>query len=73
MKFQLNSAVYDDLREIMEYYDEAADGETSNRFYDEFRHCADRAAAAPKSHAVYMDGPDKIRRVNLKRFPYRDR
>ena len=70
MKFQLISAVYDDLREIMQYYDEAADDESASRFYDEFRHYADLAAGSPKSYRVFMDDPDKIRRVNLKRFPY---
>lgn len=70
MKFQLNSAVYNDLREIMEYYDEAADSDVASSFYDEFRHYADLAAMTPKSYSVYLDSPEKIRRVNFKRFPY---
>ena len=70
MKFQLNSAVYDDLREIMEYYDEAADSSIASNFYDEFRHYADLAAMMPKSYLVYLDSPEKIRRVNFRRFPY---
>ena len=70
MKFQLNSAVYDDLREIMEYYDGAADSQVASNFYDEFRRCADRAVTAPKAYPVFLDNPEKIRRVNLRRFPY---
>lgn len=70
MKYQLISAVYHDLREIMEYYDEAADSEVASRFYEEFRHYADLAAASPKSYGVYLADPNRIRRVNFKRFPY---
>ncbi len=70
MKFQLNSAVYNDLRKILEYYDEAADCNVATDFYDEFRHSADLAAMTPKSYSVYLDSPEKIRRVNFRRYPY---
>ncbi len=70
MKVQLNSAVYNDLREIMEHYDEVASGDIASTFYTEFRLYADRAVAMPKSYPIYSDSPEKIRRVNFRRFPY---
>ena len=67
MRFQLNSAVYADLREIMEHYDMAAGSEVASNFYYEFRRYADQAALRPNSFPTCAD---EIRRVNFRRFPY---
>lgn len=67
MRFQLNSAVYTDLREIMEHYDVTAGSGVASNFYHEFRRYADQAALRPKSFPTYSD---EIRRVNFRRFPY---
>jgi len=70
MRLQLSSAVYEDLREILEYYDETADRTVADGFYQEFRQYVELAARSPKSYPIYLDDPDQIRRVNLRRFPY---
>ena len=70
MSFQLNSAVYDDLREILEYYGETAGNMIAADFYDEFQKYAGLAVKAPLSHRVFANDPTEIRRVNFRRFPY---
>jgi plasmid stabilization system protein ParE len=67
MKVELNSSVYSDLLEIMEYYDESAEADIAAEFYAEFRQYAKAAAARPYSFARYSGG---LRRVSLNRFPY---
>lgn len=70
MSFQLNSAVHDDLREAIEYYDRTAGSKIAIDFYNEFLRFASLAADAPRSFRIYEDDPTEIRRVNLRRFPY---
>ena len=70
MNFQLNSAVYDDLREALEYYDETAGSQFAVNFYDEFKSYAGLAAKAPLSYPIYAEDPREIRRVNFRQFPY---
>jgi len=70
MKFQLNSAVHDDIRAALEYYHEHAGTDIALSFYQEFLRYAALAASSPRSYAIYMDDPDGIRRANFSRFPY---
>ncbi len=70
MNFQLNSAVHNDIREAMEFYNETAGSEMALGFYGEFRRHAELAARSPSSYRIYLDDPTKIRRVNFHRFPY---
>lgn len=70
MSFQLNSAVHDDIREAIEYYDKKAGSQIAIDFYDEFLRSAALASASPRSYRIYDDDATEIRRVNLRRFPY---
>lgn len=63
MIFQLNSAVYDDLRE-------AVGSQIALNFYDEFKRYAGLAAKSPLSYRIYAEDPAEIRRVNFRQFPY---
>lgn len=67
MKVELNSSVYSDLLEIMEYYDESAGVDIAAEFYAEFRQYAKAAATRPYSFAMHSEG---LRRVSLNRFPH---
>lgn len=66
MRLELDSKVYSDLIEIMEYYDDVAGASVAAEFYAEFRSYAERAADNPFAYAKYGE----FRRVNLHRFPY---
>lgn len=67
MKVELNSSVYSDLIEIMEYYDEAVGADLAAEFYAEFRQRAKAAAIRPFSFAKQSG---QYRRVGLQKFPY---
>lgn len=70
MKFQLSSAVHEDLRAAIEYYRETAGEDVAAEFYEELLRYAALAAESPKAYAIYMDDPELTRRVNFRRFPY---
>jgi len=67
MKLELNSSVYSDLLEIMEYYDNSVGADLAAEFYAEFRYCGKTAADRPYSYASHVGD---LRRVNLNRFPH---
>ena len=66
MRVELDSKVYIDLLEILEYYDEEAGGEVASDFYSEFRQYAKAASERPYSFPAY----EEMRRVNFRRFPH---
>ena len=66
MRVELDSEVYTDLLEILEYYDEDAGGEVASDFYAEFRHYAKAAGERPYS----FPAQEELRRVNLRKFPH---
>jgi plasmid stabilization system protein ParE len=66
MRIELDSSVYSDLLEIMEYYDGEAGAEVAAEFYAEFRRCLKAAAERPFSFPTIGE----LRRVNLDKFPY---
>ena len=66
MRVELDSKVYIDLLEILEYYDEEAGGDLAADFYAEFRQYAKVAGERPYSFPAY----EELRRVNLRRFPH---
>ncbi|MGD9589527.1 MAG: hypothetical protein AB7Q37_14035 [Pyrinomonadaceae bacterium] len=65
MTVQLNSAVHDDLREAIEYYDRTAGSEIAIDFHDEFLRLAGLAADAPRTFRIYREDSTEIQRVNL--------
>ena len=67
MKLEVDSLVYSDLLEILEYYDEAAGSALAAEFYAAFRHYAKLAAERPYSFAEH--GRD-VRLVKLGKFPH---
>jgi plasmid stabilization system protein ParE len=67
MKIELNSSVYSDLLEIMEYYDESGGTDLAAAFYEEFREYAKLAATRPYAFVKYVRD---FRKVSLNRFPY---
>ncbi len=66
MKLELDSKVYLDLIEIMEYYDEEAGTDVAAKFYAEFRQYAKAAVERPYSFPQHGE----LRRANLHRFPH---
>lgn len=67
MQVVFHPRVYDDLAEIMAYYERVATRELADAFYVEFRHVAEEAGKRPTSFAIRERD---IRRVDLRRFPY---
>ena len=66
MRVELDSEVYSDLLEILEYYDEHAGAEVAANFYKEFRQYARLAGERPDS----FPSCEEFRRVNLRKFPH---
>ena len=66
MKVELDSKVYTDLLEIMEYYDFEAGTGVAADFYAEFRLYARAAGERPNS----FSRSGELRRVNLRKFPH---
>ena len=66
MRVELDSEVYIDLVEILEYYDEQAGGGVAADFYAEFRQYAKAAGERPYSFPAH----EELRRVNLQKFPH---
>lgn len=65
MKVELNSSVYSDILDAMEYYDESAGVDVAAQFYLEFRRYAKEAASRPFS---FEEHHGNLRSVSLKRF-----
>lgn len=66
MKVELDSKVYTDLLEIMEYYDREGGAGVAADFYAQFRDYAKMAGERPYSFPSYGE----LRRVNLQKFPH---
>lgn len=65
MQVVFHSKVYDDLAEIMAYYERVATRDLADAFYAEFRYFAEEAGKRP-----FAIRERDIRRVDLQRFPY---
>lgn len=70
MIVQINSAVYDDLREAIEYYAETAGSQIAIQFYEQFQLSIELIKKRPLSFPVYLEDDTEIRRTNFKRFPF---
>ena len=66
MKVELDSKVYTDLLEIMEYYDGEGGAGLAADFYAQFRAYAKMAGERPYSFPSFGE----LRRVNLPKFPH---
>ena len=66
MRLVLHPKLYSDIDRIMAYYEEVATPELANEFYAELRDFMVEASERPESFAIR----ERIRRVNLHRFPY---
>ena len=66
MKVEVDSNVYTDLLEIMEYYDAEGGPGLAADFYGEFRLYANAAGERPYS----FPAAGNLRRVNLQKFPH---
>ncbi len=66
MKVELDSKVYTDLLEIMEYYDTKGGPGLAADFYAQFRLYAKKAGERPYS----FPKAGELRRVNLHKFPH---
>ena len=66
MKIEYHPAIEGELREIVNYYNECAEG-LGNEFLDEFEHQVLKIAAMPYR---WMAVKNDIRRSLMSRFPY---
>jgi len=67
MTISYHPAVFDDLDEIMRYYEAMSDARLADDFYTEFLYFAKHAAENPQAYNPRQNG---LRRVNMERFPY---
>jgi len=67
MTISYHPEVFDDLAEIMRYYEAVAGARLADDFYSEFVHFAELTAKNPDALNLRKNG---LRRVNLERFPY---
>jgi len=67
MTISYHPAVFDDLDEIMRYYEAVSGARLADEFYTEFVYCAGQAAKTPHLFNPRKNG---LRRVNMERFPY---
>ena len=63
----LHPEVDNDLVDIVEYYSREAGRDLAIEFYWEFRRCADQIGSRPGSFPLWSD---RLRRMNLRRFPF---
>lgn len=59
--------VFSEVDAIMRYYEDVAGPELADDFYDEFRLFVQHASQYPERYSI-REG--RLRRANLKRFPY---
>jgi len=67
MAVSYHPAVFDDLDEIMRYYEAVSGARLADDFYLEFVYFVELAAENPH---VFNPRKNGLRRVNLGRFPY---
>ena len=67
MTISYHPAVYNDLDEIMRYYEDVSGARLADDFYLEFVLFARLAAENPHAFSPRKNG---LRRVNMERFPY---
>ena len=67
MTISYHPAVFDDLDEIMRYYEAVSGARLADDFYVEFVYFARQAAENPLMFNPRANG---LRRVNMERFPY---
>lgn len=67
MRLVIHPAVYSDLLQIVEYYENAAGTELAADFYDELFHLIRTAARTPERYPIR---DNNLRQANLTRFPY---
>ena len=67
MTISYHPSVFDDLDEIMRYYEVVSGAHLADDFYSEFIYFVELAAENP---LVFNPRKNGLRRVNLERFPY---
>jgi len=67
VKIVFHPRVFSEIDAIMRYYEDVAEPDLADDFYEEFRASTVRTAEHPESVNERIGG---LKRVNLKRFPY---